>query len=466
MPAIRWRIGLSVFLLVAALQAGVSVYLLERLEQAQRVQLDDDLHEEILELSKLTSQADIALYVHGETTHNTQWDEDFFEIRDEARGTILVRSGNVPEEGLGPPIGARILEPHLRGDPEPGVFVWERPHPNAGDGTLIRVAEMRRGDQLMRTAESLRAYQRSYATLRFELLLSLLSVSLLGAVGAWWVARRSLAPIHAITERARMLRGSSAGSLPRTGTGDEVDRLADVLNDMLARIRSEVQHVRRVSADAAHTLRTPLAAIRGTLEVHIERLRRDEKRSILPALEVLDDTIRLVNRLLLLERIESSALRPEGLQDVHVDLLARDIVETLQPVADERRLELTTSITPVAITRGDPAQLRTALLNLLENALRHTPAGGRIHVTVRPERGGVALIVEDSGPGLRPDQIERVFERFYSEREDGMGSGIGLPIARAIAHAHGGWLSASSPGGARFELHLPVSADRKAQVEA
>jgi signal transduction histidine kinase len=186
--------------------------------------------------------------------------------------------------------------------------------------------------------------------------------------------------------------------LPRTGSRDELDRLAEVLNGMLERIRSQRLHIRRMSADIEPALRTPLTTLRGTLEIHLRCSDKEEERSLLLALEALDDTLKLLNRLWLLERLEASALAP-------------------QP---------------------------------------HTPEGRRIGVTVRCSASTAELAVQDSGPGLRADQLERVFERFYSEREGGRGSGLGLTVARAIACVHQGTLTASSPGGTRFALRLPV----------
>ena len=127
-----------------------------------------------------------------------------------------------------------------------------------------------------------------------------------------------------------------------------------------------------------------------------------------------------------------------------------EVCEALAIVAEDHGIELDFSGVPVVV-QGDESQLRNATLNLLDNVLRHTPRGEHVRVSVQ-----VVEDREDTGPGLTPDKLERVFERFYSEREDGTGGGLGLPIARAIARTHGGSLTASSPGGARFDLELPL----------
>jgi signal transduction histidine kinase len=182
-------------------------------------------------------------------------------------------------------------------------------------------------------------------------------------------------------------------------------------------------------------------------------------RDLLPALEVLDETTGLVNRLLLLERLASSGPDPARMRELRLDALAREVVDGLALVAHDRKIELECR-TQAAPVLGNADQLREALFNLLDNALRHTPEGGRVEVAVRISPREAVLVVEDSGPGLRPDQLERVFERFYSEQPGGRGSGLGLAIARAIAEAHGGTLTASSPRGARFELRLPSATTR------
>jgi len=458
MPNIRWRIGLSVFLLVAALQIALSTYVLARVQESQLAGIDDDLFEELVEMAALASIPELAAYADAETRQNTKWDEDFFEVVDAATGARLVASANVPAEGFGEPVDSAVLEPRW-GRPLPlrDVRVWELTHPGSRKRhTRLRLASVVVNGRRIVTAESMKVVQKSYWALREQLSWGLVVVALLGSAGAWWVARRSLAPIHAITERARRLGAAAVGSLPRTGNQDELDRLAEVLNEMLERIRAEVQRVQRVGADAAHALRTPLAAIRGTLEVHMQLSGPEQVLSLAPALEVVDETIALVNQLLLLARLESNPHPLAELQLLRLDVMARDVVEALAVVAEDREIALAAQVDPAEV-RGDAHQLRNALVNLIDNALRHTPAGGRIQVSVRSAGPCAELAIEDTGRGLRPDQLERVFERFYSDQDGQVGSGLGLAIARAVAEAHGGTLTASSPAGARFELRLPLA---------
>lgn len=452
--SIRWRIGLFVFLLVATFQVGVSLYALHRVRDAQWQTVDDDLFEELFELQGMLESGMVEDYVRAETASNTKWDEDFFEVLGPA-GERIVASTNVPPGGLELPPDAEPLEPRRNTHREQRARVGEIVHPASRKGHVrVRVAQMTANGYRLTTAESMKAYQKSYWALRQQLGWSLLVVSIFSALGAWWAARRSLAPIQAVADEARRLGASPAGSLPRTGTGDELDRLTLVLNEMLERIRLEVQRVRRLTADAAHALRTPMTTIRGTLELQLRTLPRQQADELVPALEVLDETMDLVNGLLLLERLESQGSSSMPATVVELDALVRQVCEAVAIVAHDRDIDLKCAAEPARV-RGDAAQLRNAILNVLDNALRHTPGGGRVEARVERMGDRAQVCVEDTGPGLRPDQIERVFERFYSEREDGVRGGLGLPIARAIAQAHGGSLTASSPRGARFVLDLP-----------
>lgn len=125
-------------------------------------------------------------------------------------------------------------------------------------------------------------------------------------------------------------------------------------------------------------------------------------------------------------------------------------------IGEEREIAIEVSGASVEVA-VDPAQIRQALVNLVDNALRHTPRGGHISIAVGRHEGRARVTVADTGPGIPPGELERVFERFYSSAEGNGGTGLGLPIARAIARSHGGRLSASSPGGASFELELPLA---------
>jgi signal transduction histidine kinase len=446
--SIRLRIALFVLGAVALTQVILSLLVLQRLASAQRNEVDALLQEELSEIEGLLGGPGMRELIEAKDRHTSKWSETFYEVRS-AAGELVVASANVPAQGLGPAV--------LPVEVEQRVAFWERVHPQSRRGhRRIRVAEKGLDGYRVRVARSLRASEKTYLTVRARLAGGLLGVTALGAIGAWWMARRALRPLRSMIAQAQELGVSLEGELTRTRSGDELDRLAAVLNDLLGRLRVEVQRMRRMTADAAHALRTPLTAIRGSLEVMQRGADPVVAAALGPTLEAIDELGQLTNRLLLLERLESQGAPADGGERIALDGLVADLVDTLQVVAADRGIELRCNAAPVRV-RGDVQQLRNAVANLIDNALRHTPRNGRVEVCTASVSGRARVIVSDTGPGLRPEQLERVFERFYSEPGPGGGTGLGLPIARAIARAHGGELTASSPGGARFELDLPLA---------
>lgn len=443
--SIRVRIALLVLAVVGICQLALSAFILDRLERVQRDETDALLVEDLAEIQAVLGTPQLQALITAEAGRTSKWNETFVEIRDAAARRVAA-SPNVPPNGL-EPIGLQETRGAIR--------YSEQVHPGSRAGhRRIRIAESTIGGYVIRVGRSLKSHQRTYWRLRQQLAWGLLAVVALGALGAWWGASRSLEPLRDMTARASELGGFLEGELPRSGRRDELDRLAEVLNDLLERIRIEVQRMRRMTADAAHALRTPVTAIRGTLEVQLQSMDRRSASALAPALEAIEDLSRNVNQLLMLERIESRSGSPKD-EPCRLDEIVTDLVDALKVVATDRGIDLDCETAPVTV-RGSGDELRNAIANVLDNALRHTPEGGRISVSVHPANGTARLTVLDSGPGLSAEDLERIFERFYSRTGSGTGIGLGLPIARAIAEAHGGRLTASSPGGARFDLELPL----------
>lgn len=456
--SIRLRIALAVFTVVVSLVALQVVYVLQRFKYSFIEEVDDRLEEALGDLRIVLGTNHLEEWIAETAGEHQREDEFFVEIRDRAN-RLVARSKNVPDSGFPGAHGVTASETS---------FYWNFPHPRSRSGARqVRALETWVGDSHVCVGISLEEVQRWYWGLRKNLVTSLVAIAVLGALSAYWVAARSLRPVAQIAAQARTLGGSADGSLlPRTGSGDEIDRLAAVLNDLLSRVRAEVLRVRRLTADAAHALRTPLTAIRGHLELDAARSEGGASEHVAVAIEQVDDLARFVNRLLLLEKLETGL--GESLVREPFDLLAQAqaLVDHLSVIAEERGVSLECRGESVAV-EADATQIRQAILNLLDNALRHTEAGGKVNVEVR-ERGGAAeLVVVDGGRGLPLDQLERVFERFYSTRAGtGAGTGLGLPIARAIARSHGGDVTATSPDGARFVLRLPLAREAPANPRA
>jgi heavy metal sensor kinase len=301
---------------------------------------------------------------------------------------------------------------------------------------------------------------------------------LLSIVAGFLLARRSLAPLDAIvTQTASITAANLDDRLPVVNPHDELGRLAQIINDLLGRVGDAFRTQRQFVADASHELRTPIAIIRGEADVTLRRAERtsQEYREALGVIH--GESVRLsriVDDLFLLTRVDAAAhtARDDAVRrdavDVH-DLVA-DAARSVRTLADTKRVTL--NVAPAEggklLVPGDAQLLRRLLLNLLDNALKHTPAERSITVQQRREGNMLALTVSDEGPGIPAGQRERVFERFVhgvheldrtvpASETSGAGAGLGLAIAQAIAHAHGGSITLldTSPG-ATFKVSLPL----------
>lgn len=288
---------------------------------------------------------------------------------------------------------------------------------------------------------------------------------LLAGGGGYLLASIALRPIGTIARAAEEIDARSLHArLPERPVKDELGRLVETLNHMLARIEQGVVANRRFAEDLSHELKTPLAAIRGSVEVALrERKPADLEWALDVTLRELERLERLVSDLLILVRSEARTLlrrRPA------VDLrpVLRETAEIGDMLAQERggRLEASIGETPLTVD-GDPVRLRQVAMNLVDNAVKHGRLGGTVWLRCAHEAGAVVIAVEDDGPGVPPDARERVFERFFrlpsSSEEKGEGLGLGLAIARAVVQEHGGTIGVEerAGGGARFLVRLPAT---------
>jgi signal transduction histidine kinase len=233
------------------------------------------------------------------------------------------------------------------------------------------------------------------------------------------------------------------------------------IRESLTNQRAALRRQREFAADASHELRTPLTVIRSSVE-YLERHRAEPVATVGSALEDIDDEVRhmtaIVEDLLLLARSDSGAV---ALEHVPVDLgdVAADGASAMGKPALDRGVLMVVDPQP-AVVAGDPARLRQLVMILIDNAIRHSPADGRVGVAVRAETGGASLVVEDDGPGIRPEDLPHLFERFYrAPGAPGGGTGLGLAIAAWIVDRHGGRIDVSNraEGGARFVVSLPAT---------
>jgi two-component system OmpR family sensor kinase len=338
-------------------------------------------------------------------------------------------------------------------------------------GKALEVKQVGRARVLY--ARPLSQIDHTLGRVRLFLLLGVLGGTFLALLAGLATAQRAMRPVVELSEAAREIERTRDPNqrLPHPEAEDEVAELARTLDGMLAALgeaRNDTEAMlvrqREFVADASHELRTPLTSVLANLELLAEELDGEQAETAGAALRSTRRMRRLVGDLLLLARADADRVQPRRPTDI-ANVLT-DAAAELGPVSDAHEL----SIDPdPAVVEGVRDDLHRLVLNLLENAIRHTPPGTRIHARTSANDGEARLVVEDDGPGIPAELRENLFERFVrGGRDGGRGSGLGLAIVRAVAVSHGGTVSLEVPsdGGTRFVITLPTVAARQAAEPA
>lgn len=296
-----------------------------------------------------------------------------------------------------------------------------------------------------------------------DLLRSFLVAGVLGIVGGIAASRIVAAPITRLADAAQAIgAGDLATRVPPNHSSTELDELTSAFNKMAADLQHAAGLRTSLMADVSHELRTPLTVLEGNLRAALDHVYELDEEQIANLYEQTRHLIRLVSDLRELALAEAAQL-PLDMQPLDVARLAEETAAAFELLAEEKGIRLELQLAPgLPPINADRVRVRQSLHNLLANALRHTPSGGTITITARPEAAGVALAVADTGEGIDPQALTHVFDRFYRtdpsrSRETG-GSGLGLAIVKALAEAQGGTAEAASPGpgqGSIFTLHFP-----------
>jgi heavy metal sensor kinase len=325
--------------------------------------------------------------------------------------------------------------------------------PTPGEAYLLQV-----GVSLDRVDLALERFQR---LLLWSVPLGLIAVVVAGR----WMVGRALAPLARLAEATRTISVTNLQQrLPVRGAGDELDEVSLAFNDLLGRQEQAIGEMRQFSAALAHELRTPLAVLRGETELALSHPGSldEQRRRMSSQLEEFDKLSRLINRLLTLARAEAGEIH---IAHARVDIArcANSIVEQMEPVAEARRITLWCESPDEIVVVGDAGWLERLLLILLDNAIKFTPEEGRVSVRVGREGGTARLDVRDSGPGIAPEAMPHLFERFYradpARSRETEGAGLGLALARWIADAHHAAIEVTSqPGaGSTFTVRLALA---------
>lgn len=329
------------------------------------------------------------------------------------------------------------------------------------DGKPYRVYSMQSRSQVIQVAQDMRPRQTMARALAWRTVLPIAWMAPLLMLVAWGVVSASLAPVARVRRQVAAREADELAEVGEEGLPDEIRPLVHELNLLFARVRQAFDAQKHFVAEAAHELRSPLAALR--LQVQgLQRAPDDATRQQATErlLAGIDRATRLVEQLLMLARQQAQPSSGEPAQPVSLAALAAQVVADAAPLAVARQIDLGLGEADTGQVNGHAERLRILLANLVDNALKYTPAGGTVDVTVRREAGQLVLAVEDSGPGIPEADRARVLDRFYRvPGSQATGSGLGLAIASAIAQLHGATLTLDrSPrlGGLRIGLRLPL----------
>lgn len=348
-----------------------------------------------------------------------------------------------------------------------------------GGGTRLRVYSMpiivaQNPIGAVEIGLSLRSTDESLAVIRSTMLLGSVGALLLAAAGGVILGRAALRPIQAISATARQitLAEDLSRRIPVAVPGDEVGQLSTTINAMLARLETLFDAQQRLVADVSHELRTPLTTIRGNLDL-LRRGAVEDPQMRGEALRAIEDETvrmsRLVNDLLLLARADAGLKLRREL--VELDTLLLEVYRQTQVLAHSQGVTIRLGGEDQALVLGDADRLRQLLLNLVDNGVKYTHAGGQVTLTLEKSGDWVQVAVSDTGIGIAPEDLPHIFDRFYRadrSRSRPGGSGLGLAIAGWVAEAHGGRLTVESRlgQGSIFRLWLPLAPSSPAAAQA
>ncbi len=315
---------------------------------------------------------------------------------------------------------------------------------------------------ILQLGQSMENYTRFIEVFRKIFITTMASLFVFAAIMGWFMARRAVAGVETVTQTARQIsEGSLEERVPVKKHQDEIDQLAITFNQMLDRIQALVNGIREMSDNIAHDLKSPITRIRGISEVTLTTGASDKDYETMAAstIEECDRLLDMINTMLVISKTEAGVNKLDT-QELDIGAVVRDACELFRSPAEDKDLRLVCDAPGNFSICGDNRLIQRMIANLLDNAIKYTPAGGSIEMTVNTGNDDVvAITVKDTGIGISEKDMPRIFERFYrcDPSRSAAGIGLGLSFARAIARAHGGDIKvASTPDqGSTFSVTFP-----------
>jgi heavy metal sensor kinase len=289
--------------------------------------------------------------------------------------------------------------------------------------------------------------------------------AILSIGGGWFLANKSLRPVDTVTKTAREITAHNLDQrLPTTDVNDEIGRLSSTFNEMIARLNASFQQMRQFSVDASHELRTPLTIMRGEAEMALRSPKNDDQyRAVLAS--TIEEIARLTS---IIDSLATLSKADVGQVDVHFESvnlkeMMDELYEDAEILAAKKEIDVKIDYMEDALISGDKVRLRQLLLNLVDNAIKYTPSKGHVSLALTNDNGYAKISVQDTGIGIPPNEIGKIFDRFYrvdkARSRDLGGSGLGLSIVKWIVELHHGHIGVESElgKGSTFTVWLPAA---------
>jgi two-component system, OmpR family, sensor kinase len=459
---IRWRLtiwyGVVLSLILIIFASGIFIYFKNSLQEsidAKIRSIGEVLSSSMTDAHNTSVFGNFERYL--ENVLGKKPKGKFIQIMDSS-GRIGAKMSDIEGEAL--PTSFSALERAMRG--EIVYETIERTKPRLRMIT-IPILENKKVTSVVQVGTSLEDFDETIRKLLLIIIISIPTSICVTIVVGYFMARKALRPVDQIRRAAVKISSSNLDEkIDITGRKDELSRLAETFNAMINRLKDAFQRINQFSIDVSHELKTPLTILKGETEVALrkEREKHDYQVLLMSNLEEIDRMSCIIDDLLLLSKADTKEIKL-NVEEVALRDLVIDVCMDMKVVADKKSVALETSELEDIRLKGDELKLRRMLLNIVENGIKYSHAGGKVSVSSYVNDGYAKIDVKDNGIGISEEDIKYIFDRFYRadpSRKRESGSGLGLSISRWIAEAHKGGIEVKSQPaqGSMFTIKLPI----------